>query len=260
MEIEKRKDENCQQYLWRVGSLKDAGVITQTWEELSPVLNEQTGITKRADVYRKEYAIAKKYLENVFLLPSVKTDSEIRAEVYKKQAQSKNAETNKWLREHARDELILEEIKEAVKQLINPWTYQNIGYVVSYEEQYEIVADIIDKLISHNILFEVAKKMEEGQTFFEKFISNLKQINISYDNIVTSVKEASSWIWGWEHTDEGLNYGLSKCLPEFRKEFFKSSYDIFNNLNTKIMQIWAADGEEAQRKSIDDYNAYLNSL
>ena len=150
--------------------------------------------------------------------------------------------------------------EEAVKQLINPWTYKNVGYVVSYEDQYEIVADIIDKLISHNILFEVAKKMEEGQTFFEKFISNLKQINISYDNIVTSVKEASSWIWGWEHTDEGLNYGLSKCLPEFRKEFFKSSYDIFDNLNTKIMQIWVADGEEAQRKSIDDYNAYLNSL
>lgn len=114
--LKRRENENPQQYLWRIGKLKDSGIITNTWEEITPVLNEQTGADRRFEAWRKEYSTAKKYKENVFNV-DVKFESELKADVMKKQAQTVNLETNKWLREHARDELILEEIKECVKGL-----------------------------------------------------------------------------------------------------------------------------------------------
>ena len=149
---------------------------------------------------------------------------------------------------------------KAVQQLITPWIYQNASYVMEYEGQYEIIVDIIDKLISRNILFEAAKEIEEAQTLFEQFIANLKQISITYDNSWTSVKKASSLMAGWKHTDDGLNYSLSMHLPDFRKEKFQSLYQIFTELNMKISKIWTANSEIEQRRSIDDYNAYLSSL
>jgi len=114
MELGKRETENAQQYLWRIGNLKDAGVIAESWDQLTPILNESTSYEKCADSWRKEFGIAKRYYENVF-----KTESSdvMKAEVLKRQAQTKNIETNKWLREYARDEMILEEIKECVSNM-----------------------------------------------------------------------------------------------------------------------------------------------
>lgn len=116
MELERRENENSQQYIWRIGQLKDAGLIAESWDELAPKLNLATDSDKCSDNWRKEYSIAKRYYMNVFQ-SSIETEDSIKASILKKQAQTKNIETNKWLREHARDELILEEIKQCVSEL-----------------------------------------------------------------------------------------------------------------------------------------------
>ena len=91
MDILKRQEnENPQQYLWRIGKLKDAGIIPTTWEELTPVLNEQTNCDRRFEAWRKEYSTAKKYKENVFNVDN-KFESELKADVLKKQAQTDGA-------------------------------------------------------------------------------------------------------------------------------------------------------------------------
>ena len=35
--IKRREGENAQQYLWRIGNLKDAGVIEESWNDLAEI-------------------------------------------------------------------------------------------------------------------------------------------------------------------------------------------------------------------------------
>ena len=111
-----KEDENPQQYLWRIGNLKDSGIVKESWTELAPILNAQTDCIKRDDNWRKEYAIAKRYKNCVFGSENVGNDQKL-AHKMKIQAQTKNIETNAWLRENARDDLIIEEIKDQISKL-----------------------------------------------------------------------------------------------------------------------------------------------
>ena len=128
LELTRMNGENAQQYLWRIGSLKDAGVITDTWEQLAPVLNEQTGKTKSSTIWRKEFSTAKRYKENVFDA-MMSGNAVTQAQLLKYQAQTKNLETNKWLREKARDDLIFEEIQKYVSELtpLDPPNYVHLA-------------------------------------------------------------------------------------------------------------------------------------
>ena len=42
--LQKLSTENESQYIWRIGQAKDAGLITATWSELSPILNKELDI------------------------------------------------------------------------------------------------------------------------------------------------------------------------------------------------------------------------
>ena len=44
--LQRLPNENESQYIWRVGQAKDNGLIDSTWEELSPILNAQCGISE----------------------------------------------------------------------------------------------------------------------------------------------------------------------------------------------------------------------
>ena len=117
--FDKRPDENRQQYLWRIGNMKDAGLIEGSWGDIADNINEQLGAHRGHDSYRREYGYAKQYKERVFdrEYSKLKSKDSLRSEVLKVQANTKNLETNKWIRELARDELILEEIKKSIKDL-----------------------------------------------------------------------------------------------------------------------------------------------
>lgn len=117
--INRKDGENPQQYLWRLGNLKDAGVIDYSWKDLLPIYNEQTGRDyTEATVLRKEYATAKRYKANVFdLTDDSSTTKMVESEARKIQARDKNTETNRWLREYARDEEITNRVREAVAAL-----------------------------------------------------------------------------------------------------------------------------------------------
>lgn len=117
LDISIRDGENAQQYLWRIGGLKDAGVITESWDQLAPILSAETGHQKTGTIWRKEYSIAKRYKSNVFDRALPNGDDVHRAEILKYQAQAKNTETNRWLREKARDDLIFEEIHRYIGEL-----------------------------------------------------------------------------------------------------------------------------------------------
>jgi hypothetical protein len=46
--LQKLPNENESQYIWKIGQAKDSGLIDSTWEELTPILNTQCGISEEA--------------------------------------------------------------------------------------------------------------------------------------------------------------------------------------------------------------------
>lgn len=57
--LKKLPEENESQYIWKVGQAKDAGLVTETWEQLAPRLNIELGIDDTE--WRGESAFRKKY-------------------------------------------------------------------------------------------------------------------------------------------------------------------------------------------------------
>ena len=126
--LKKLSNENEDQYIWKVGQAKDAGLIDSTWEELTPRLNAELGIDETewrgSSAFRKAYRWMQRAYDNVFRqngfigVQGDELDVKKRElEKAKIKLQTEKLEYNKWLREEARDELICEKICEAIKSL-----------------------------------------------------------------------------------------------------------------------------------------------
>ena len=98
-----------------------------SWPQIGELFNKELRGDdekwKNESAYRKPYQEAKGYYEDVFaemidgqyIEEMLQQKREL--EKLKKQVQTEKAEYNRWLREEARDELIVEKITEAVKKL-----------------------------------------------------------------------------------------------------------------------------------------------
>lgn len=118
------------QYIWRLCSAKDSGALDVTWEVLARILNEELLDDESEylgeSAYRKKYQQAKAFYEEVFskMYSSEYSDNishlsrELQRERYK--LQTEKLEYNRWLREHARDELFEERVIDAIKMYSSP--------------------------------------------------------------------------------------------------------------------------------------------
>lgn len=126
MDLNIHENENELQYIWRTAEYVKDGKIT--WNGLAEEINvrwrDPVGEPHRGESsYRKSYRSALAYKSEVF----DKMDSgsyansldEKRRELEKerKKLQTEKIEYNRWLRENARDELIVDKIVEAVRSL-----------------------------------------------------------------------------------------------------------------------------------------------
>ena len=124
--LKKLSDENEDQYIWKVGQAKDAGLIDSTWEELTPRLNTELGIEETewrgSSAFRKAYRWMQRAYDNVFrqngVIGTQCDDLDVKKRALEKEKiklQTEKLEYNKWLREEARDELICEKICNEIK-------------------------------------------------------------------------------------------------------------------------------------------------
>lgn len=126
--LQKLPSENESQYIWKVGQAKDSGLIDSTWEELTPILNTQCGISEEdfrgSSAWRKRYRVMQQawddvFSQQIFTEKHTETIQEHKRELEKEKIklQTEKLEYNRWLREEARDELICERICNAIKEL-----------------------------------------------------------------------------------------------------------------------------------------------
>ena len=125
-DFKKLEDENYFQYIWRLDSLIQSGKY-KNWKEIVGYVNQELfgdDIDKYRDesAYRKSVKYAKDFYEaGVF----TKDDDYInqlkneRLEIQKERIKlrTEKLEYNKWLREDARDEMIAEQISDAILSL-----------------------------------------------------------------------------------------------------------------------------------------------
>lgn len=126
--LHKLSTENESQYIWRVGQAKDNGLIDNTWEELSPILNVQCGISEEdfrgSSAWRKRYRVMQQAWDDVFSQKKFENEHTETIQEHKRELEkekiklrTEKLEYNRWLREEARDELICERICNAIKSL-----------------------------------------------------------------------------------------------------------------------------------------------
>lgn len=127
--LKRLPNETEDQCIWRIGEAKSSGLLgDMTWVEIADFLNKEfrEDETKYYDSssYRKKYKNFSDAYEGIFSRQKLNTvqvddfDTKKRElEKIKKQIQTEKLEYNKWLREEARDELIMERICAAIKEL-----------------------------------------------------------------------------------------------------------------------------------------------
>lgn len=126
--LKKLPTENEAEYIWRIGQAKDAGLISDTWSELSPRLNTELGIDETEwrgeSAWRKKYRVMQQAYDDVFSKMQFSEAHFDELDVKKRELekakvklQTEKLEYNRWLREEARDELIVEHIVAAINNL-----------------------------------------------------------------------------------------------------------------------------------------------
>lgn len=123
MDLKKKNDETTLQYIWRLASAKDAGLLDITWDDLAEIFNNNLGQNYNSCTYRKPYNQAKAYYDEVFSKMDSKTyASKIQEHTHqlikeRNKLQTEKLEYNRWLREEARDELFEEKVLTAIHSL-----------------------------------------------------------------------------------------------------------------------------------------------
>lgn len=126
--LQKLPTENEAQYIYRVGQAKDNNLITDSWDIISPILNQQLGYEeedwKGPSAWRKRYRNYLEAYEQIFskenFSKSRMNDIEVQKRDIEKERQklrTEKLEYNRWLREEAREELICERICDAIREL-----------------------------------------------------------------------------------------------------------------------------------------------
>ena len=129
--LQRLSTENESQYIWRVGQAKDNGLINDTWEELTPTLNVQCGISEEdfrgSSAWRKRYRVMQQAWDDVF---SQQTFVDEHSESLKEQKRELEKERQKLyatkiesvrnLRQESRSELFYENVRNAIETLPMP--------------------------------------------------------------------------------------------------------------------------------------------
>ena len=129
-DVELQQNETENQYLWRLGEAKSIGLIDMTWDKIALLINKAFYANeldfKTESVYRKSYAIAKKFKDTVFdMIESSGMDSNIDNKIRELQKERKKlsdarVDYNKLIRQEARKESYADMVKEIICKNVVP--------------------------------------------------------------------------------------------------------------------------------------------
>ena len=151
--LKKLPNENEAQYIWKVGQAKDSGRISNSWEELAPILNAELGIdeteARGESAFRKKYRVMQQAWDDVF---SKSQFSESRLDEIAEQTRELQKEKvkvrderidyQKSIREAARRESFVELIHRAFSVNVKPFDYKSSPVIDSNEDMVVCLSDL----------------------------------------------------------------------------------------------------------------------
>jgi hypothetical protein len=197
--LQRLSNENESQYIWRVGQAKDSGLIESTWEELTPILNAQCGISEEdfrgSSAWRKRYRVMQQAWDDVFRQQKfsdehVETIKEQTNELYKAKRQlwDQRREYNKILTSDARADHLVEKLIEAaniapLKDYSDAFTFKNGA---SSEEAVLCLSDWHYGQVSNNIWnqYDTSICVQRVSKLFDKVSAALKEHDIKKLHVV----------------------------------------------------------------------------
>lgn len=121
MEWTRLENESDEELLFRLGSQKE---LIGTWDDVAEIMNRLTGSEYTESKWRKQFnTFVKMFNANRKVVTDVNGYTEDienarrNLEKERKKLQTEKIEYNKWLRENARDEIIFDQIKEAISKI-----------------------------------------------------------------------------------------------------------------------------------------------
>lgn len=152
--LQRLSTENESQYIWRVGQAKDNGLIDSTWEELTPTLNIQCGISEEdfrgSSAWRKRYRVMQQAWDDVFSQQKFVDEHSESLQEQKRELEKERQklyatkiEASRNLRQESRSELFYENVRYAIETLPMPEIVVNKPlYTVGDKEYLLCLADI----------------------------------------------------------------------------------------------------------------------
>jgi hypothetical protein len=191
--LQRLPNENESQYIWRVGQAKDSGLIDNTWEELSPILNTQCGISEEdfrgSSAWRKRYRVMQQAWDDVFSQQKFSdsrlteiTDQMNELFKIKKQVQDQRRELRNILTPDARFNNLTEKLIESANNLceIKPLDFSDYVLNVSDNEAVIAWADWHYGMVADNIWNKYNTDIcrQRVSTFVSKAIKHIQRHNV----------------------------------------------------------------------------------
>lgn len=159
--LKRLPEENEAQYIFRIGQAKDNGLITDTWEVLSPILNAELGYDeedwKGESAWRKRY---RNYLEAYEKIFSKTQFNESRLDDIEQQKRElekakiklrdERIDYQKSIREDARRESFIELIERAMAKNVESFDYKPSPIIDSNEDMVVCLSDLHAGIEVHN--------------------------------------------------------------------------------------------------------------
>lgn len=164
-QLKRQSNENEEQYIWRIGQLKDSGLIDMDWDELSEYINKECRNDedeyRSSSAYRKPYQQAKRFYEAGVFSKFDEDDytnklGEQKRELEKAKVAFRD-ERNDWNKQNRIEARIEEKLDNLEREL------QTIGKTEFY------VPDDIRYDEGDNSLIVMLADMHTGQTFNSAF-------------------------------------------------------------------------------------------
>lgn len=128
-ELKRKTGENEEQFIWRLGQLKDSGLIELNWSEIAEIINKEfrddESEYRSESAYRKLYQYSKRFYESgafnryssedEYLEELKKTKQEVYKE--KQKLSDERTELNRRLREKARSESFVDMVARQVENV-----------------------------------------------------------------------------------------------------------------------------------------------
>lgn len=191
--LQKLPNENESQYIWKVGQAKDSGIIDSTWEELTPILNTQCGISEEdfrgSSAWRKRYRVMQQAWDDVFSKKEfseshvTEIDSQIN-ELFKikKQVQDQRRELRNILTPDARFNNLTEKLIESANNLCKIKPLEFDDYVLNISDSEAIIswADWHYGMVTDNIWNKYNTDIcrQRVSTFVSKAIKHIQRHNV----------------------------------------------------------------------------------